>query len=111
MWNLTVVHGAAPACLDGLPAPTHVFIGGSGGQLRAILETALRKNPAVRLVLNTVTAESFAEAVTALKTLPIRDLELVQLSVARSRPVGGYHLMAAQNPINIISCEGGVADG
>ena len=36
--NVTVVRGTAPACLDALPAPTHVFVGGSGGQLRAILE-------------------------------------------------------------------------
>lgn len=32
--NLTAVEGAAPDCLTGLPKPTHVFIGGSGGSDR-----------------------------------------------------------------------------
>ena len=109
--NVRVVHGTAPDCLDALPAPTHVFVGGSGGQVRAILEAALRRNPAVRVVLNTVTAESFAEAVTALKVLPVRGLEIVQLSVARSRAVGSYHLMTAQNPVSVFSFEGGGGDG
>ena len=43
--NLTVVPGLAPdACLR-LPAPTHVFIGGSAGNMRQILEEILEKNP------------------------------------------------------------------
>ncbi|MCA2001690.1 MAG: precorrin-6y C5,15-methyltransferase (decarboxylating) subunit CbiE [Chloroflexi bacterium] len=37
--NVEVVSGEAPAALAGLPAPNAVFIGGSGGQLEAILET------------------------------------------------------------------------
>ena len=105
--NVTVVEGSAPAALVDLPAPTHVFIGGSGGELQEILELALRRNPEARIVLNTVTAETFALAVTALKALPVRDVEIVELSVSRGRQVGGYHLMTAQNPVFVISCRGG----
>lgn len=36
--NVDVVGGEAPSALTSLPAPTAVFIGGSGGQLEAILE-------------------------------------------------------------------------
>ena len=104
---MTVVEGSAPAALVDLPAPTHVFIGGSGGELQEILELALRRNPEARIVLNTVTAETFALAVTALKALPVRDVEIVELSVSRGRQVGGYHLMTAQNPVFVISCRGG----
>lgn len=104
--NVTVTEGFAPEALTELPAPTHVFIGGSGGNLREIMEAALSKNPRVRIVLNTVTAETFAEAVAALKTLPVTDAEIVELNVSRSRKVGSYHLMTAQNPVYIISCEG-----
>ncbi len=105
--NVTVVEGSAPVALVDLPAPTHVFIGGSGGELQEILELALRRNPEARIVLNTVTAETFALAVTALKALPVRDVEIVELSVSRGRKVGGYHLMTAQNPVYILSCQGG----
>ena len=108
--NVTVVEGSAPEALFMLPAPSHVFIGGSGGNLREIIEAALLKNPRVRIVLNTVTAETFAEATAAIKALRLKNEEIVELNVSRARKVGAYHLMTAQNPVYIISCEGGGED-
>ncbi|MBQ6074858.1 MAG: precorrin-6A reductase [Lachnospiraceae bacterium] len=105
--NVEVICGKAPECLADLPAPTHVFIGGSSGDLREVTEAVLRKNPAARIVLNTVTAETFAEAVTLVKSLPVKDVDIVQISAARSRELGGYHLMTAQNPVYVISFIGG----
>ena len=58
-------------------------------------------------MLNTVTAETFAEAVTALKTLPVKNPEIVQINVARGRKVGPYQMMTAQNPVSVISFDGG----
>ena len=109
--NVTVVQGAAPDALQDLPAPSHVFVGGSGGELREILALVLEKNPAARIVVNTVTAETFALALDAMKTLPVMDLEIVELSVSRGRQVGSYHLMTAQNPVYLFSCRGGQANG
>lgn len=105
--NVTIVSGTAPEALRKLPAPSHVFIGGSGGSLRDILTLVLEKNPRARIVLNTVTAETFAEAVETMKTLPIHGLDIVQISAARGKKAGAYHLMMAQNPVFIISCTGG----
>ncbi len=109
--NVTVVCGKAPDALSGLPAPTHVFIGGSSGNLRSIMEAALEKDPAVRIVINAVTTETFAEAMTALETLAVKNEDIVQISAARGRKAGRYHLMTGMNPVWIISCEGGRADG
>ena len=105
--NVTVVAGAAPDALRDLPAPSHVFIGGSGGELKDILALVLEKNPSARIVVNTVTAETFAMALEAMKTLPVTDVEIVELSVSRGRKVGSYHLMTAQNPVYLFSCRGG----
>ena len=49
--------------------------------------------------------------VDAMKTLPVRDVEIVELSVSRGRKVGGYHLMTAQNPVYLFSCQGGQENG
>ncbi|MGX8704631.1 MAG: bifunctional cobalt-precorrin-7 (C(5))-methyltransferase/cobalt-precorrin-6B (C(15))-methyltransferase, partial [bacterium] len=89
-----------------LPAPTHVFIGGSGGNLSTILGAVLQKNPAVRIVMSAVTLETLAEATELLKTLPVQDAEIVQLSVSRSQSLGKYHLLAAQNPVFLFSFQG-----
>ena len=108
--NVTVVHGTAPEALEALPAPSHVFIGGSSGNMAEILELVLQKKPQARIVVNTVTAESFAEAVELLKALPVIETEIVELSAAHGRPVGRYHLMTAQNPVYLFSCQGGQPD-
>ena len=108
--NVQVIEGAAPDALRDLPAPSHVFVGGSGGELREILSLVLEKNPSARIVVNTVTAETFALALDAMRTLPVTDVEMVELSVSRGRQVGGYHLMTAQNPVYLFSCRGGRED-
>ena len=68
---------------------------------------AVEKNPEARIVLNAITLETVAEALEMLKSLPVVNTEIVQMSVARSREVGRYHMMMGQNPVYIISCEGG----
>ncbi len=99
--NITVVSGKAPEALCGLPAPTHAFIGGSGGRLRGILDVLLEKNPGVRIVINTVTLESQAEAFSCAKEYGFDTFEAVTLNVSRSKTAGPYHLMSAQNPVTV----------
>ena len=108
--NVNVICGKAPGCLADLPAPTHVFVGGSSGNLREILDLIFEKNPEARVVINAVTVETVAEAAEAMKELPVKDTDIVQLSAARGRKLGRYHLMTGMNPVFIISFEGGPAD-
>ncbi len=102
--NLTIIEGSAPEALEDLPAPDRVFIGGSGGQLAAILDIALRKNPAVRVVCTAVTLETVGEA--ARLFAPLTGTEMVQLAATRTRTAGEYHLMDAQNPVWLFVGEG-----
>lgn len=104
--NLTIVPGEAPEALRGLPAPTHVFIGGSGGKLKEILTELLSRNRKVRIVLNVITLESLAVVSEFLKSGAAEDAEIVQISVSRSRKAGSSHLMTGQNPVWIISFSG-----
>lgn len=101
--NLLTVHGEAPEALAGLPVPTHVFIGGSGGRIMEILAAVRAKNPNVRLVMTAVTLETLAAVEKIREAYPeYRDMEVVQINVARGRPLGGYHLMTAENPVTIV---------
>ena len=104
--HLQIIEGTAPEALESLEAPTHAFIGGSSGNMEKILETLLQKNPAVRIVVNCIALESVSEAVQCMKTLPVTDVEIVQLSVSRAKTVGKYHMMMGENPIYIVSCTG-----
>ncbi len=104
--NIQVVRGSAPEALEELPAPTHAFIGGSSGNLGEILARLLEKNPRIRLVINAVTLETLSEIQACLSRLPLGETEILQLSIAKARTLGSYHLLTGQNPVFIVSCTG-----
>ena len=105
--NLTVVPGCAPEACQGLPAPTHVFIGGSGGNLRQIVALILQKNPHARILATAITLESIAELTDCMKAFPFTETEVVSMMIARDRRAGAYHLMTGQNPIYIFTMQAG----
>lgn len=104
--NLEIVRGLAPEALEDLPAPTHAFIGGSSGNMLEIVRTLVAKNPDIRIVINSVTIETMAETVEVVKELGLVEEEIVNVSVARSKHLGRYHLMFGQNPVMIAVVRG-----
>ena len=103
--NITVIHGSAPVCCAELPAPTRVFIGGSSGNMRGILDAVLSKNPHARIVATAVTLESISELTECMKKHAFDVQEVVAVNVSRSRSLGQYHLMTAQNPVTIFTMQ------
>ena len=104
--NMEIVEGRAPEALKDLPVPTHVFIGGSGGEIGQILLEVFSKNPGARVVVNCITSETLAALQTALNRLPVQDVECIQVSVHREETLGSYHYLRGMNPVFIISFEG-----
>ena len=105
--NLEIIEGTAPEALENLEPPTHAFIGGSSGNMETILRLLLEKNPSVRIVINCIALETVSETLQCLKTLPVKEEEILQISVSKGKSVGNYHMMMGENPIYIISCTGG----
>lgn len=96
--NLTVLEGIAPDRFSELPRLSHAFIGGSNGKLSQIVDRLLINNPNIRIVVTAITIETIAE----LESLLHRDWkekELVQISAAKTKELGSYHLMMGQNPV------------
>lgn len=104
--NLEVIAGLAPEAMEELPAPTHVFIGGSAGNMREILELVFHKNPAARVVVNAIALETVAETMTLVRELPVTDLSVSQVMAARGKQLGSYEMMMGMNPVYIISFSG-----
>lgn len=103
--NLEIIEGLAPEALTDLPAPTHAFIGGSSGNLKEIVKILIEKNPQVRIVINCITLETVSEALETAKEFGFEENEIVQLSAARSKAIGRYHMMMGENPIYIITLQ------
>ena len=123
--NLHIIEGLAPEAMRELPPATHVFIGGSAGNMEAIVEAALTRLPEnkeaaseknafdladcgnhkpaqVRFVINCIALESTAQALACAKKYGCGAPEVTQISVARGHAVGSYTMMKSENPITIL---------
>ena len=101
--NLTAVEGLAPDACQGLPAPTHVFIGGSSGKMEALLNLVWQKNPQARIAATAVALETVGELARCAK---LYGGEGVCITAANTRPVGPYTLMQGQNPVYLFTFPG-----
>lgn len=103
--NYTLCEGRAPDGLDAWPDPDAVFIGGSGGELAALIRLALaRLRPGGRLVMNFVTLENLATATATLAEAGAA-WDVVQLQASRSQPILDMHRLAAHNPVWVVSAD------
>ncbi len=97
--NITVIEAKAPDGLRDLPKASHAFIGGSGGNLKEILQVLYERNPYMRVVINAVSMETICEIKEILTLYPTENGEIVQMQVSRAKEAGRYHIMQAENPV------------
>lgn len=101
--NLDVIAGEALENIKTMPAPDCVFVGGSGGDLCEMLDVIYAKNSKCRIVINAITVETLAQVAAYYKEHPDYSLEIVNVFVARSKKLGSYNLMIAQNPVYVMT--------
>ncbi len=100
--NVEVVEGDAIKVLSDLPSADRIIIGGTGGEMSAIVrECSLKLKRGGRIVINAVTLESFNDALRTLEQLGLK-FDVTQVAVSRSGDVGGKRMMKALNPVYII---------
>lgn len=101
--NVRVIAGRAPEALTDLDDPDAVFVGGSGGDLRKIIEVCLgRLRPRGRLVVAAVTLENVSEAYGTFRDLDILP-EVTLLNLSRGKKLARYLRYEALNPIHLFA--------
>jgi precorrin-6Y C5,15-methyltransferase (decarboxylating) len=103
--NVTVIKAKAPEGLLDLPKASHAFIGGSGGNLKEIMQSLYEINPNMRVVINAISMETICEIKEILTLFPIEHEDIVQMQVSRAKKAGQYHLMQAENSVWICAFE------
>ncbi|MBR5752441.1 MAG: precorrin-6y C5,15-methyltransferase (decarboxylating) subunit CbiE [Clostridia bacterium] len=99
--NIRITAGSAPGALEGLPAPTHVFLGGTGGETEEILKKLESFGRRIRVCATAVTMES---AELYMKLLSgYADFSAAQVAVSRLEKVGRYNMFRAQNPVFVFA--------
>lgn len=101
--NLTAVKGIAPAVLSELPAPHRIFVGGSSGQLTAILNACVhRLLPDGGIVMALATLENMAEVIQWLQDHADWQARHTQIASSRSVEVGPFTRWAPLNPVTLV---------
>lgn len=96
--NVSLTHGLAPDDIAGWPDPQAVFIGGSGGRLRDIIEVVQQRlHVGGRLVLNLVTLDNLQ---TVHQQLP--GTRIIQVQINRAVSILETQRLDALNPIFIV---------
>lgn len=101
--NVKIVDGEAPDVFAELLPPTHVFIGGSSGRLKDIIDSLRSTDREIRVVINAISLETIAEVSDIAKEDCVSDFMAEQISYSKGRELGAYHLMAAENPVMLFS--------
>jgi len=101
--NVNPIYGSAPEVLEGIPEPTSVFIGGSGGKLIPILEkvAAIAQAPC-KVVVNLALLEHLSETHRFMQTngwLP----QITQVNLSYGMDLAGSTRLTPINPVFIIS--------
>lgn len=102
--NVEIVVGEAPEVLDNLEDPDSIFVGGSGGSLKGILELSrTRIKPGGRIVVNLALLERTQKVYDDMKALGFSS-ELVMINASRSKEMlEGSLRLQALNPVFIVT--------
>ncbi|CAM3607774.1 Precorrin-6Y C(5,15)-methyltransferase [decarboxylating] [Vibrio aerogenes CECT 7868] len=101
--HVQLITGSAPAALADLPKPNAVFVGGSRGEMDAILTGAWAALQAGgRLVVSAVTMDTVSEVYQWASACELQfDAQLVNIS--NTQPLAHYQRYQAENPIHLFS--------
>jgi len=104
-YNVQVVCAKAPEQIHSLPTPNKVFIGGSAGNMDNILGFLVEKNRNIKIVANAISLQSLNQILVGFERYGIKIKDNICVNIAKSKKLGSYDIMMAQNPVYIVAGE------
>jgi len=102
--NVTVILGNAKEKISELPAADTIFVGGTGGDTKDIVEICQGKlKPGGRIVIGTILIETLFSVLEVIKKLKFTSVDITQVTISKSRKTSTGTMMLARNPVTIIS--------
>ena len=101
--NVTTILGNAKEKISELPQADAIFIGGTGGDTKEILELCYDKiKSGGRIVLGIILIETLFSVLELIKKLNL-SVDITQITISKSRKTTTGTMMLARNPVTIIS--------
>jgi cobalt-precorrin-6B (C15)-methyltransferase len=102
--NISVIHGNAKEKILEFEKADTIFIGGTGGDTREIVELSENKlKSGGRIVIGTILIETLYSVLQVLEKLQFESVDITQVTISKSRKTSTGTMMLARNPVTIIS--------
>ena len=102
--NTTLVLGNAKEKISELPQADAIFVGGTGGDTKDIVELCQDKlKSGGRLVIGVILIETLYAVLKVLENLSFSDIDITQITIGKSRKTTTGTMMLARNPVTVIS--------
>ena len=102
--NVDVIQGNAKEKIRELPMANAIFIGGTGGDTKDIIELSQDKlQTGGRLVVGIILIETLFSVLSALENLKFTSIDITQITIGKSRKTSTGTMMLSRNPVTVIS--------
>jgi len=102
--NISVIFGNAKEKILELETADVIFIGGTGGDTREIVELCQNKlKSGGRIVIGIILIETLYSVLEILDKLQFNSVDITQVTISKSRKTTKGTMMLARNPVTIIS--------
>ena len=102
--NISAIYGNAKEKILELEEADAIFIGGTGGDTKEIVEISQNKlKPGGRIVIGIILIETLYSILQILDKLQFESVDITQVTIAKSRKTRTGTMMLARNPVTIIS--------
>jgi cobalt-precorrin-6B (C15)-methyltransferase len=102
--NILVIHGNAKEKIQELEEADTIFIGGTGGDTKEIVEISQNKlKSGGRIVIGIILIETLYSVLQVLEKLEFESVDITQVTISKSRKTSTGTMMLARNPVTIIS--------
>ncbi len=102
--NITTIYGNAKEKILDLEEADTIFIGGTGGDTKEIVELSQNKlKSGGRIVVGIILIETLYSILQILDKLQFESVDITQVTISKSRRTTTGTMMLARNPVTIIS--------
>jgi len=102
--NISVIFGNAKEKINELPDADAIFIGGTGGDTKEIVELCENKlKSGGRIVIGIILIETLYSVLKTIENLKFTSVDITQITIGKSRKTSTGTMMLARNPVTIIS--------
>jgi cobalt-precorrin-6B (C15)-methyltransferase len=102
--DTVIVHGKAQDVIPTLPNVDVIVIGGTTGEIGKIVKLALTKlNEGGRLLITSILIETIYNALKAMQDSSLQDIDITQVTIAKSKKTSSGTMMISRNPVIIFS--------